>query len=153
MITRYHHNIVVFSAFVCCFLASKIVINSMFLEICLIQLFHCTVWADKCILCQYIYTYFFHYLTCKTISLTETNMYIFNSFVLKSFFKHPLPFIIKLPMILVVTRVKGRPLQPITVHSLISQTSVCCKMCSRTCVDNVFFKVLEVGVVVLIAIY
>lgn len=28
-------------------------------------------------------------------------MYIFNSFVLKSFFKQPPPFVIKLPMILV----------------------------------------------------
>lgn len=121
MITRYHHNIVVFSAFVCCFLASKIVINSMFLEICLIQLFHCTVWADKCILCQYIYTYFFHYLTCKTISLTETNMYIFNSFVLKSFFKQPPPFIIKLPMILVVH--KGKRQTIATDHCTLSHIS------------------------------
>lgn len=121
MITRYHHNIVVFSAFVCCFLASKIVINSMFFEICLIQLFHCTVWADKCILCQYIYTYFFHYLTCKTISLTETNMYIFNSFVLKSFFIHPPPFIIKLPMILVVH--KGKRQTIATDHCTLSHIS------------------------------
>lgn len=48
-------------------------------------------------------------------------MYIFNSFVLKSFFKQPPPFIIKLLMILVVH--KGKRQTIATDHCTLSHIS------------------------------
>lgn len=83
-------------------------------------------------------------------------MYIFNSFVLKSFFKQPPPFIIKLPMILVVH--KGKRQTIATDHCTLSHISnirLLQNVLKDLCWQCVFLKCLwlEVGVVVLSAIY